>query len=187
MRLSPLLLILACRPDDVNGDPTEDGGSTDGGGEAGDGGGGGDGGGDGGAASGDCEGSGLLGDWRSEGEDISALFQLSTFDYARVDASFGADCLYRVDVLTNGGDEYVIMGSWEAQEGSPGSITQWQDYPYAARAEGIWQVAGEALSFEVVQVDPDYGFTAPTPSTGFGSTAGQGLAAGDNVQTYRRL
>lgn len=181
MRMIPMFLILlGCRPDDVAGDGgatdagTADGGDADGG--AGDGGG-----------TGDCEGSSLLGDWRSEGEDISPLFQLATFDYARVDARFGEDCLYRVEVLTHGGDEYTLTGSWQAAEGSPGTITQWQDYPYSARAEGIWQVAGDTLTFEVVQVDPDYGFTAPTPSTGFGSTAGQGLSAGDNVQTYRRV
>lgn len=185
MRLLPFLLLLACRPDDVN--DTADGGNADGGEEDGGADGGVDGGGDGGAAGGDCEESSLLGDWRSEGEDISDLFQLATFDYARVDASFTSDCFYQVDVLTNEGDEYLLTGSWSASEGSPGSITQSQDYPYAATAEGIWQIDGDTLTFEVVQVDPDYGFTAPTPSTGFGSTAGQGLEAGDNVQTYRRI
>ena len=51
---------------------------------------------------------------------------------------------------------------------------------------GIYEVDGNTLTYEVVQVDPDYGFTPPTPESGFGSTGGPNMTEGINVQVYRR-
>lgn len=185
LALLTLTLLVACRPDDVDdtGSPS-DGGATDGGTADG---GGGDGGGDGGGTADACAASALLGDWLSQGDDVSPLFQSATFDYASIAASFTADCAYTVLATTGAGDQYTLTGTWSADEGTtPASIVQQQSSPYAATAEGIFQVDGDTLTFEVVQTTPDYGFTAPTPSTGFGSTAGQGLSPGDNTQTYQR-
>ena len=42
------------------------------------------------------------------------------------------------------------------------------------------------MTYEVVQTVPDYGYTPPTPTSGFGTTSGPGVSAGDNVQIYRR-
>jgi hypothetical protein len=185
LALLTLTLLVACRPDDVDdtGSPS-DGGATDGGTADG---GGGDGGGDGGGTADACAASALLGDWLSQGDDVSPLFQSATFDYASIEASFTADCAYTVLATTGAGDQYTLTGTWSADEGTtPASIVQQQSSPYAATAEGIFQVDGDTLTFEVVQTTPDYGFTAPTPSTGFGSTAGQGLSPGDNTQTYQR-
>jgi len=66
----------------------------------------------------------------------------------------------------------------------PGTISLSQSVPTEATAEGIWQVSGTTLTYEVVQTDPDFGFTAPTPEAGFGSTAGPGLTPDINVQVY---
>jgi len=192
MNRAPLLLalslLLACRPDDVAGDdsglPGDGGASTTDGGSAGD---GGANTGDGGSASADCAGSSLVGSWLSQGSDVSELFQATPFEYDRIDASFTEGCDYTVLATSSGGDEYTITGTWTADAGtSPATIVQHQDQPYTATAQGIWRVDSDTLSFEVVQTDPDYGFTPPTPSAGFGSTSGQGIAAGSNVQTYRR-
>ncbi|MCB9778445.1 MAG: hypothetical protein H6742_07780 [Alphaproteobacteria bacterium] len=199
---SALLLLPGCfRPDDVDDDTGSsgrpgdggsstdggtDGGGTDGGGGDGGGtdGGGTDGGGDGGG--GDCSGLSIVGDWVSAGDDLSPLFQSVTFDYVEVQATFSGDCSYAVTARDGSGSTYDLDGTWSATGGSPGSITQQQAQPYEATAEGIWQVDGGVLTFEVVQTLPDYGFTPPTPGTGFGSTAGQGLSPGDNTQVYRR-
>ncbi len=189
-----VLLSTACRPDDVD-DTGSNGGSADGGssdGGSGDGGssdgGSGDGGSDGGSgdggSGGDCAGLGLLGDWLSEGDDISPLFQHPSVDYVRVEASFTASCDYTAYALTGDGSEYDFSGTYTATAGSPGSIVQTQAQPFEGVSDGIWQVDGDVLTFEVVL--QGYGFTAPTPETGFGSTSGQGLSEGDNVQIYRK-
>lgn len=186
--LSALLLSSACRPDDVDdtgaGATSLDGGGIDGGGADG---GGTDGGtaGDAGTTAAACADSSLLGTWLSEGADVSPLF--TSVDYDSVQATFGSDCSYQVLAVTGAGDSYDINGTWSADEGTdPATIVQTQAQPYEATADGIWQIVGDTLTFEVVQTDPDYGFTAPTPTSGFGSTAGQGLSAGDNTQTYQR-
>jgi hypothetical protein len=80
-----------------------------------------------------------------------------------------------------------LVGTFVADEGtSPATIVLTQTSPYAATAEGIYQVDGDTLTYEVVQTQPDYGFLPPTPETGFGSTSGTGLNPGDNIQIYRR-
>jgi hypothetical protein len=158
-----LPLCLACAPDDVKGDS----GGGDGGGGA--------------------SGLALEGNWLSEGEDLSALFQKPVFDYKSIEATFNADLSYAVHAETQGGDVYDFAGTLVADEStSPASITLSQTSPTNATAVGIYLVEGDGLTYEVVQIDPDYGYTAPTPSTGFGSTSGPNLAAGENVQTYVR-
>ncbi|NOY27957.1 MAG: hypothetical protein GXP62_18995 [Oligoflexia bacterium] len=194
-----LALGTACRPDDVGpraggqADTATDTGSNTGTNTAQDAGatdaGASDGGttGDAGSSAGPCANRALLGTWLSQGDDISPLFQSLSFDYQSVQAVMTADCAYLVSATTNSGDQYEISGTWTADESTtPGSIVQTQAQPYAATAEGIWQVNADTLTFEVVQTDPDYGFVAPTSAAGFGSTSGQGLSAGDNIQTYQR-
>lgn len=131
-------------------------------------------------------GSALVGEWVSEGADLSELFANPPFEYVRVEARFEADGDYRVVAEDGGGTTYPLVGSYEVDEGtSPPSIVLTQDEPYAATARGIWKVDGGVLTYEIVQTVPDYGYTPPTPATGFGSTTGPGLSSGDNVQTYR--
>ncbi len=192
--LSALLLSTACRPDDVADTGGIADGAADGGGASADGGsndgGAGDGGsntGDGGASTtGDCADLSITGDGMSQGDDISPLFRQASFDYVEIDAGFGGDCSYTVHAITGGGDTYDFSGTYSAVEGAPGSIVQQQTQPFEGTSEGIWQVDGSTLTFEVVLTKPDYGFSPPTTEAGFGSTSGQGLAPGDNVQVYRR-
>lgn len=131
---------------------------------------------------------GLPGAWRSEGGDLSELFSGDPFNYAWVEAEFGTDGDYVVTSADQGGAEYVLTGTYTVDEATtPGTVVLTQTEPYEATAEGIWQVDGDVLTYEVVQTDPDYGFAPPTPEAGFGSTAGPGLSSGANVQRYRRL
>jgi hypothetical protein len=132
--------------------------------------------------------AGLVGSWVSAGEDLSPLFAGPPFQYQRIEASFNEDGSYRVDSTDQGGAVYTLLGTYtvEVGAGGPQVVRLSQTDPYEAEAEGIWQVEGDRLTYEVVQVEPDYGFAPPTPEGGFGSTSGQGLAPGDNVQVYRR-
>lgn len=131
---------------------------------------------------------GLVGAWRSEGADLSALFSADPFAYQRVDTTFSADGTYTVDALDGDGNAWPITGTYTVDVTvAPATIALVQQTPYEAEAEGIWSVSGDTLTYEVVQTLPDYGFRPPTPERGFGSTTGPGLAPGANVQTYQRL
>lgn len=165
------LTLLACTPDDVTdknaddtaGDTSEDTSGGDGG-------------------PGDISGS-----WVSEGDDISDLFAGAPFNYTRIDASFDVGGSYVVTVLDSGGTASELTGTYASDATTnPGTIVLTQTAPYAATAQGIWQVVDEVLTYEVVQTTPDYGFTPPTPESGFGTTAGPNLDPGVNVQVFRR-
>lgn len=124
----------------------------------------------------------LVGAWRSEGQDLSGLFADAGVRW--VEASFGADGRYQVLVEDASGERGNFAGSWSVGSGSPASITMEQDEPYPATAEGLYEVDGNVLTFETVQVFPDYGNSPP--SDRFGTSQGPGISPGSNVQTYRR-
>lgn len=139
-------------------------------------------------------GSALDGQWLSEGDDVSPLFSSPLFGYVRVDAWFGPGDAYVTVVTDAAGASATLSGTFtvdgDASGAGPAIVTLDQDQPYVAAAVGICQVTSgppDALTWEVVQVNPDYGYTPPTPASGFGSTAGPGLTAGANVQRYVRV
>lgn len=134
----------------------------------------------------DPDGPAIVGDWVSEGADLSELFAGSPFNYVRIEATFRADGRCGSAIENGDGDVAETAGTCAITAGSPGKIVVTQADPYAATAVGIWQVDGGVLTYEVVQTVPDYGYSPPTPASGFGSTEGPGLGAGVNVQTYRR-
>lgn len=175
-----LLLALACAVDDVKDDTgapddtadTADSGDTTDTSETGD-------------TSGDDGPGDLTGTWLSEGENLSPLFAAEPFSYVSITADFGGDGAYDVAATDADGQTVTLTGTYVVDvTTNPGTIILTQTTPYSATAEGIWQVVGTTLTYEVVQTVPDYGFTPPTPETGFGSTAGGSLAPGDNVQVY---
>jgi hypothetical protein len=130
---------------------------------------------------------GFVGDWRSQGNDLSALFAADPFNYAVVDASFRSNGSYTVDATDDEGADYALVGTYTVDESTdPAAIALHQSEPYEALASGIYRVVGDTLTYEIVQTSPDYGFVPPTPSTGFGSTSGPNMDDGINVQTYRR-
>jgi hypothetical protein len=127
----------------------------------------------------------ILGDWVSEGDDVSPLFEL--FYLVRIDATFSSDGTYSVDSLDASGASVNYTGTYTvAVDTTPHTIVLEQTTPSIATASGIWEVAGDGvLSYEVVQTVPDIGFAPPTPAAGFGSTVGTGISPGDNVQVFR--
>jgi hypothetical protein len=195
MRRHPVLLSLAllsaaCVPDDVPGAGKADTGATgdDGDGADGSGGGAGDGASGDGASGGDGGGSHpLAGTWVSEGADLSDLFRTAFFDYKRIEATFEAGGDYAVRVELNDGQRVDLAGTWSDDRGSdPAAITLEQVSPEPFTSAGIYAISGDTLTYEIATIAPDIGCVPPTPESGFGTTQCPNLAAGANVQTYRR-
>jgi hypothetical protein len=133
-------------------------------------------------------GVGLAGSWLSEGEDLSPLFSGAPFEYERVEGSFSSSGTYTFSTTLASGEQIPVSGTFSADTSTePASITLEQEEPYEASAQGIFSVDGDVLTYEVVQTEPDYGYSPPTPSSGFGSTSGPAIGPGDNVQTFRRI
>ncbi len=129
----------------------------------------------------DTDADAIVGDWLSQGGDLAPAFA----GIDTVSASFQSNGNYSV-VITVSGTPYSCTGTYEVDTSTtPHSITLLQDTPRLT-TEGIWQVSGSTMTYEVVQTDPDDGYVAPTPSTGFGSSQGEGFAPGDLTQTYQK-
>lgn len=184
-----LLFALACAPDDVTdkvGDDTAaDTGGDSGGGDSDS---NGDTGGDTGSdteTGGDTGPDSIVGDWLSDGDNISVLFAGDPFNYVSILCHFGGDGTYTVQATDVDGQQGTLSGTYAADNTTePGTIVLTQANPYTATAEGIWDVSGTTLTYEVVQTDPDYGFAPPTPESGFGTTSGPNIEPGVNVQVY---
>jgi len=129
----------------------------------------------------------IVGTWVSEGGDLSPLFAGNPFNYTRVLAVFESSGDLAVTATDSSGAATDFVATYTVDTSTyPGTIVVDQSAPYAAISEGIWQVDGDTLTYEVVQVDPDYGYTPPTPESGFGSTAGPNLTPDINIQIYQR-
>jgi len=129
----------------------------------------------------------LVGLWISEGSDISTLFANLPFNYEYIEATFRADGTVVTFIEDDGGSTYVTSGTYTTDTSTvPAVITLQQVDPYAATLQGIYLADTDELTYEVVQLTPDYGYTPPTPDGGFGSTSGPNLTPGINVQTYVR-
>ncbi len=127
----------------------------------------------------------LVGDWTSDGSDISDLFVDEPFNIVLVDATFWANSTYEVSSQDQAGARATFTGTWSVDlSTNPPGITLEQSNPYAATSEGLYAVSGDVLTYEIVQTEPDYGFTPPIDN--FGTTTGPSVDSGANVQTYRR-
>ncbi|MBM4368987.1 MAG: hypothetical protein FJ102_22415 [Deltaproteobacteria bacterium] len=137
-----------------------------------------------GDADADSDSDSLAGDWISEGDDLSELFA-PYFD--RITAEFKSGGSYTVVATDTEGQSTTFKGSYTTATGtSPASIELVQTSPSSAVSHGIYEVEGDELTYEVVITEPDYGYVAPTPEGGFGSSSGPQLDPGANIQTYRR-
>ncbi len=132
----------------------------------------------------DTDSDSIVGDWRSEGDDISEL--LAPY-FLLITAEFKASGSYVVVATDTDHTDITFIGTYSTDTSThPGSIELLQTSPSNAKSDGIYTVDGSVLTYEVVIVEPASGYTAPTPSGGFGSSAGPQLDPGVNVQTYRR-
>lgn len=127
----------------------------------------------------------ITGDWLSEGNNLSPLFQASGF--SKIVATFEKNGDSTAVATDTKGKSYTFKGTYSVDTSTlPGTIEVVVLSPIQATSEGIWQVDGDKLTYEVAQIDPDQGFSPPTPKEGFGSTTGPNVEAGANIQVYVR-
>lgn len=137
----------------------------------------------------------LVGTWRAEGLDVSpGLYNNPAFPTRRVDATFNADQTYTVSATNDAGVSVTFAGTWQLTGDVNARVRGLrlnQSTPSALVSTGIYAVAagGATMQYEVIQTDPAIaGFTAPTVTAGFGSTAFNGTPLGTTwIQNYTRV
>jgi hypothetical protein len=128
----------------------------------------------------------IVGDWRSEGENVADLLVAAGLTW--VEAHFETNSTYSIQFEMTDGKTYDLAGNYTVDTSTlPGSIVVNQTSPAAVTAEGIWQVDGNILSYEVAQTSGSSSFIPPTPEGGFGSTSGPNVEPGVNIQLYVRM
>ena len=128
----------------------------------------------------------IVGDWLSEGDHVAPLLQ--AYGISRVEAHFKMDLTYQTDASDTGGHSYSLGGTYSVDTSTlPGTIVVTQTTPQSLVAEGIWEVDGNTLRYEVAQTSPDQGFVPPTPEGGFGSTGGPNVDPNVNIQIYVKM
>jgi hypothetical protein len=121
----------------------------------------------------------MIGTWISSGSDV-AIGLSTSMRVAMVTATFSANHTYRIDITDSTHAVTTYAGTWTAA-GSNGvrAITLAQTSPAASIEEGVFQIDGARLTYEVVTTQPAVnGMTAPTVAAGFGSTAQEGVTRG---------
>lgn len=125
----------------------------------------------------------IVGTWLSQGATNVALGLQALTKTAKIDAVFGANATYNVIATDSTGSEVTYTGTYVlGDETASGirTITLSQTAPTSVTSEGIFQIEGTTMTYEVIQTSPDIGATAPTVEGGFGST----LVGGVNYGTY---
>lgn len=124
--------------------------------------------------------SAIVGDWVSQGDDVSTLLGGPPFNFARIDATFEADGSYEAVGLADDNSTFTFTGTYVVDESTdPATIDIEQTAPAPATVQGIWRVEDDVLTYDIV----DIGFgTPPTVAGGFGSSS----AGAANIQTYRK-
>lgn len=129
--------------------------------------------------------SAIVGDWNSSGDDVAPLLAAAPLLYTDIDASFEADGSYQVVATNSDGNATTFSGTYTVDASTnPHGIMLIQTLPQQSESNGIFEIDGTTLTYEVVQTSPDFGFVAPTPETDFGSTSGNGIEADVNTQVF---
>ncbi len=136
----------------------------------------------------------IMGNWVSEGANLSPLFAGAYFNIRKVEANFKTDYTYIVNQYnktnTTTTPDLVFKGTYVITKSTTGNIwtiTCNQDQPYVAVASGIFEIktGPEVLWYEVVQTSGTQN-VPPTPAAGFGSSNGGTLGVA-NIQKYVRV
>jgi hypothetical protein len=123
----------------------------------------------------------IVGTWVSEGTNVAPGL-VATFKTKKITATFNKDQTYDVVAVDSSDVSVTYQGTYTGSANSGTdirSIALDQNVPSAVTSEGIYQVAGTTLTYEVIQVQPALlGFTPPVASEGFGSTKYNGTPLG---------
>ncbi|MCB0556649.1 MAG: hypothetical protein KDD02_24095 [Phaeodactylibacter sp.] len=142
----------------------------------------------------DCGGScapceiGVQGKWQSSGANVAPLL-VTLFNTDSIYAEFKTDNTYVVEQYDNTGAKLTLTGTYSQKESGVGNIweiTVNQSAPAVLTSEGIFEITGNTMKYEIAQTSPDIGAVPATAAAGFGSTNG-GAFGMTNVQTYERI
>lgn len=142
----------------------------------------------------DCGGScgaclvGTQGTWLSAGANVAPLLAGAPFNIDSIKAVFSTNLTYTVTSYS-GGTPTVLTGTYVQAASGIGNIwniTVNQTSPSALTSEGIFELNGVNMTYEIVQTQPAIGVAPPTALLGFGSTGG-GAFGNANIQKYVRV
>lgn len=126
----------------------------------------------------------IHGTWVSEGDDVAP--GLTELGFDDIEATFNANGTYVVNSMF--GDIPVEQtGTYTTVASSVGdirTITLTQQTPNTLTSRGIYEIDGNTMRYEVVDVSQG---TPPTPEGGFGSTVAGDDPAGHWTQTFVRV
>lgn len=132
---------------------------------------------------------GLQGVWQSSKSNVAPLL-VTLFQIDSIWVEFRTNNTYEVRQWNKDGVQLpTLSGTYTQSQSNVGNI--WtirleQTQPSALISEGIFEITGNTMKYEVVQTQPDIQAVPPTPQGGFGSTNGGALGQA-NVQTYVRI
>lgn len=129
----------------------------------------------------------IVGTWISQGDDVAPGF--TPFATDSIIAIFDEDDTYEVRQYYGGSAQPVeLSGTYtmgDQDEGDIRGITLTQTNPQSLTAQGIFQVSGSTMQYEVLDVSQG---TPPTVEGGFGSSVVGGQQTGDTwIQNYVRV
>ena len=136
---------------------------------------------------------GIIGNWYSSGDNVAPLL-VTYFNVDSIYTEFKDDFTYLVEQYntdnTSGVPDVTFTGTFVIEKSTVGEIWKivlTQELPYAATAEGIFEIIlnPEVLWYEVVQTSGTQN-VPPTPEAGFGSSNG-GAFGTTNVQKFIRI
>lgn len=123
----------------------------------------------------------IVGVWLSQGATNVAPGLQQLTKTAKIDAVFEANATYNVVATDSTGSAVTYTGTYVlGEETATGirTITLAQTAPTSVTSEGIFQIDGNTMTYEVIQTSPDIGASAPTVDGGFGSTLVGGVSYG---------
>lgn len=132
---------------------------------------------------------GLQGIWQSSKANVAPLL-VTLFQIDSIWVEFRTNNTYEVRQWNKDGVQLpTLSGTYTQSKSNVGNI--WtirleQTQPSALISEGIFEITGNTMKYEVVQTQPDIQAVPPTPQGGFGSTNGGALGQA-NVQTYVKI
>jgi hypothetical protein len=123
----------------------------------------------------------IVGTWVSEGNNVALGLRVA-LRTKKIVATFNENKTYTV-VATDSSDVSVTYTGTYQSAGVADTliheITLNQQSPVSLTSQGIYQLKGNTMTYEVIQVNPPLqGFTPPTVQEGFGSTKYNGVKLG---------
>jgi hypothetical protein len=123
----------------------------------------------------------IIGTWVSEGNNVAIGLRM-TLKTKKIVATFNENNTYTVVATDSNNVSVTYSGTYQSAGVTDTlihPITLNQQNPVALQSQGIYQIKGNVMTYEVIQVNPPIqGFTPPTVQEGFGSTKYNGVPLG---------